>query len=42
MIVKGKVTSKVLDMIKYSIEDTVIQKMKKTVVMVDINPNNLS
>ena len=42
MIVKGKVNSKILDMIKYSIEDEKISKMKNTSIIVDINPNNLA
>lgn len=41
MIIKGKVTSKMLDMIKYSTEDENLSKMKNTTIMIDINPNNL-
>lgn len=42
MIVKCKVNLKILDMIKYSIEDEKIDKMKNTSIIVDINPNNLT
>lgn len=42
MIVKGKVNSKILDMIKYSTEDEIFSKMKNTTIIVDINPNNLT
>lgn len=41
MIIKCKVNSKVLDIIKYSIEDEKIKKMKNTTIIVDINPNNM-
>lgn len=41
MIVKGKVKAKVLDLIKYSITDEQITKMKNTSILVDINPNHL-
>ena len=41
MIVKCKVSSKILDIIKYSTEDEKISKMKNTSIIVDINPNNL-
>ncbi len=41
MIVKCKVNSKILDKIKYSIEDEQLAKMKHTSIMIDINPNNL-
>lgn len=42
MIVKCKVNLKVLDIIKYSIEDENLTKMKNTSIIVDINPNNLT
>lgn len=42
MIIKCKLNSKILDMIKYSIEDEKISKMKNTSIIVDINPNNLA
>ena len=42
MILKCKVNSKMLDIIKSSVEDERIIKYKKTSVIVDINPNNLS
>ena len=42
MIVKGKVNSKILDIIKYSVQDEKLSKMKNTSLMVDINPNNLT
>lgn len=42
MIVKGKVNSKILDIIKYSTEDEIFNKMKNTTIIVDINPNNLT
>ena len=41
MIVKCKVNSKVLDIIKYGIEDEQIKKMKDTSIVVDINPNSM-
>ena len=42
MIVKCKVNSKVLDIIKYGIENEEIAKMKNTSIIVDINPNNMT
>lgn len=42
MIVKCKVNSKILDMIKYSIEDKRLNQMKNTTIIVDINPNNMT
>ena len=42
MIIKCKVTSKVLNLIQYSIEDAAIQKQKEISIIVDINPNNMS
>ena len=42
MIVKCKVNSKLLDIIKYSIEDEKILKMKNTSIIIDINPNSLA
>lgn len=42
MIVKCKVNSKILDMIKYSIEDEKLNQMKNTTIIVDINPNNMT
>ena len=42
MILKCKVNSKVLDLIKYSIENEEIIKAKNTSIIVDINPNNLT
>ena len=42
MIIKCRVNAKILDMIKWGIEDKQIQKMKNTSVIVDINPNNLT
>ena len=42
MIVKGKVNSKLLDILKYSTENENLSKMKNTTIMVDINPNNLT
>lgn len=41
MIVKGKVNSKLLDILKDSTENEILSKMKNTTIMVDINPNNL-
>ena len=41
MVVKCKVNSKILDKIKYSVEDEKLAKMKHTSIMIDINPNNL-
>ena len=42
IIVKCKVTSNVLNMINYAIEDDKIKKSKETRVIVDINPNTMS
>ena len=42
MIIKCKVNSKLLDIIKYSIEDEQISKLKDTSIIVDINPNSLA
>ena len=42
MIIKCRVNSKILDIIKYSIEDENINKAKNTSVIVDINPNSLT
>ena len=42
MIIKCKINSKLLDIIKYSIEDEQISKMKNTSIIVDINPNSLA
>lgn len=42
MIVKCKVNSKILDMIKYSMEDEKLNQMKNTAIIVDINPNNMT
>lgn len=42
IIVKCKVNSKILDMIKFGITDERILKMKDTSIIVDINPNNLT
>jgi len=41
MIVKCKLNSKILDIIKFGIEDEKIKKMKNTSIFVDINPNTL-
>lgn len=41
MIIKGKINAKILDLIKYSITDAQIAKMKNTSIIVDVNPNNL-
>lgn len=42
IIIKCKVTSKVLDIIKYAINDEQIKKHKETKVIVDINPNTMN
>lgn len=42
IIVKCKLTSKVLDIINYGIEDERIKKCKETSIVVDINPNSMS
>ena len=42
IIVKCKVTSNVLNMVNYAIEDEKIKKSKETRVVVDINPNTMS
>ncbi len=41
MIIKCKINAKILDLIKYSITDAQITKMKNTSIIVDVNPNNL-
>lgn len=41
MILKGKVNLKLIDCIKYSMEENVIGKIKDTTITVDINPNNM-
>ena len=41
MILKGKVKLKLIDCIKYSMEENVIGKIKDTTITVDINPNNM-
>ena len=41
MVIKCKVSSKVLDIIKFSIEDEKIKKTKDTSIIIDINPNNM-
>ena len=42
IIVKCKLTSRVLDIINYGIEDENIKKCKETSIVVDINPNNMN
>lgn len=42
IIIKCKVTSKVLDIINYAINDDIIKKSKETKVIVDINPNTMN
>ena len=42
IIIKCKVTSNVLNMINYAIEDEKIKKCKETRIVVDINPNTMS
>lgn len=42
IIIKCKVTSKVLDIINYAINDDLIKKSKETKVIVDINPNTMN
>ena len=42
IIIKCKVTSNVLNMINYAIEDEKIKKCKETRIIVDINPNTMS
>ena len=41
MIIKCKLNTRTLDIIKYSIENDNISKIKNTSIFVDINPNNL-
>jgi primosomal protein N' (replication factor Y) len=41
MIIKCKLNTRILDIIKYSIENDNISKIKNTSIFVDINPNNL-
>ncbi len=42
MIIKCKVTSKVLDIINFAIQDEQIKKAKDTSIVVDINPSTMS
>ena len=42
IIIKCKVTSKVLDIINYAINDDKIKKSKETKIIVDINPNTMN
>ncbi len=42
IIIKCKVTSKILDIINYAIKDDIIKKSKDTKVIVDINPNTMN
>ncbi len=42
IIIKCKLTSKVLDIINYGIEDENIKKKKDTSIIVDINPNTMN
>ncbi len=42
IIIKCKVTSKVLDIINYSINDDKLKKSKETKIIVDINPNTMN
>ena len=41
MIIKCKLNTRILDIIKYSIENDNISKIKNTSIFVDINPNSL-
>ena len=42
IVLKCKVTSKVLDIINYAINDEIIKKSKDTSVVVDINPSTMN
>ena len=42
IIIKCKVTSKVLDIINYAINDDKLKKCKETKIIVDINPNTMN
>ncbi len=42
IVLKCKVTSKVLDIINYAIQDEKIKKCKDTSIIIDINPNSMS
>ena len=42
IIIKGRVSSKLLDIINYAINDEKIKKCKDTSIIVDINPNTMS
>jgi primosomal protein N' (replication factor Y) len=42
IIIKCKVTSNVLNMVNYAIEDERIKKCKETSIIVDINPNTMN
>ena len=42
IIIKCKVTSKVLDIINYAINDDKLKKSKETKIIVDINPNTMN
>ena len=42
IIMKCKVTSKVLDIINYAINDDIVKKSKDTSIVVDINPSTMN
>ena len=42
IILKGKVTSRLLDIINYAITDDEVKKCKNTSIVVDINPNTMN
>ena len=42
IILKCKISSRVLDIINYAIQDEIIKKYKDISIVVDINPNNMS
>ena len=42
IIIKCKITSKVLDIVNYAIQDEKIKKCKETSITVDINPNSMN
>ena len=42
IVLKCKLTSKILDIINYGLEDEKIKKCKDTSIVVDINPNTMN
>lgn len=42
IVIKCKLSSRILDIIKLCIEDEIIKKIKDTSIVVDINPSNMN